>query len=79
MQNTVNFNGLNANQALITLGMLLRSSESVRIRQAEGSGSGDTAEDLAKLFSASGAIQKSLNQLIGSTIAFLEKIGRAHV
>lgn len=72
MQNMIHFNELNANQNLIALRMLLRTSETVKIRQAEGSGSGDTADDLARLCSAAGALQKSLNRLIESTIAFLE-------
>ncbi len=72
MQNLINFNELNANQNLINLRMLLRTGESVTIRQAAGSGSGDTADDLAELYGAACEIQKSLNRLIESTIAFLE-------
>ena len=72
MQNIINFNELNANQNRIALRMLLRTSESVKIRQATGSGSGDTADDLADLYSAACSIQKSLNRLIESTIAFRE-------
>ncbi|MCC8029211.1 MAG: hypothetical protein LIO75_05380 [Lachnospiraceae bacterium] len=72
MQSRINFNEVSAEQSLIALRMLLKTSEAVRIGQASGNGSGDTADDLAALYGTACAIRDSLNRLIESTILFVE-------
>ena len=67
----IKYTQIGAEKAKLQLVLLRGLNATIKVRRSEGKGSGDISNDLDTLSGAVDDIQKSLDALIQSTLAFL--------